>query len=336
VISQAHAEYDNHNGGQVAFGADGLLYVSMGDGGGGNDPRNNAQSLGTLLGKILRIDPRAGASLVPAGNPFAGRAGARPEIWAYGLRNPFRFSFDRATGALWIGDVGQDAREEVDVAAAGAGGQNYGWRCYEGAARNPDIACDAPGHVPPRFDLSHSADGVCSITGGVVVRDAGVPGLAGRYVYGDLCKPEIQSTPGRRRREGHGDRPVGRAARRLRGGRLRPRLRRLAAGTRVPDRRGGDAAVPARRARDAGAGRRARHLGRPRPRLTRDHPAGGRPAVLDLHPAHGPSAGLGPPPRPPRGLHGRTLHGARGAAGPRRGDAAQRRPDPRGGAPEHP
>jgi hypothetical protein len=199
VLSQEHAQNGNHNGGQVQFGADGLLYAGFGDGGGSNDPDSNAQNLDTLLGKLIRIDPRqtvGGAPYtVPAGNPFTGSGPGRDEIWAYGLRNPYRFSFDRQTGDLWLGDVGQNTREEVDRAAAGVGGQNYGWRCYEGTIPTPALAtpCEPAGHVPPLFDLDQEADGVCSITGGYVVRDPGLPTLTGRYVYGDLCRPEIQS-----------------------------------------------------------------------------------------------------------------------------------------------
>jgi len=198
VLSQAHAENANHNGGQVQFGSDGLLYAGFGDGGAGNDPNQNGQNLGTLLGKLIRIDPRqtaGGPYTIPPGNPFAGPVPGRDEIWAYGLRNPYRFSFDRQAGDLWLGDVGEDTREEVDRAAAGVGGQNYGWRCFEGTIRTPTIPtpCDPSGHVPPLFDLDHTADGVCSITGGYVVRDPGLPTLTGRYLYGDLCRPAIQS-----------------------------------------------------------------------------------------------------------------------------------------------
>ncbi len=201
VIGQAHAQFSNHNGGQVAFGPDGLLYAGFGDGGGANDPNGNGQRLSTLLGKLIRIDPRATPAgqpySVPGDNPFVGRDDARAEIWAYGLRNPFRFSFDRSAGDLWIGDVGQRAREEVDFAPRSRGlgrGANYGWRCYEGSIRTPGVTpCEAPGHVPPLFDLDRETDGVCSITGGVVVRDPGLPTLAGRYLHSDLCDQRIRS-----------------------------------------------------------------------------------------------------------------------------------------------
>jgi glucose/arabinose dehydrogenase len=187
----------NHNGGLLLFGPDRLLYAGTGDGGGGNDQhgaRGNAQDLGSLLGKILRIDPRRKGSRpysVPASNPFVGRSGARPEIYSYGLRNPWRFSFDRSTGDLAIADVGQDAVEEVDFAAKGqARGVNYGWRPLEGNRRNFNEP--AAGAVAPVLELQHSA-GNCSITGGYVERDKGVPALLGRYVYGDLCRGELRS-----------------------------------------------------------------------------------------------------------------------------------------------
>ena len=199
MLSQEHSQFGNHNGGQVQFDSGGRLYAGFGDGGGGNDPGDNGQSLDTLLGKLIRIDPRTTAAgapyAIPPDNPFAGSTSGRDEIWAYGLRNPYRFSFDRQTGDLWIGDVGEDMREEVDAAAPGAGGQNYGWRCYEGTIQTPEVdpACAPAGHVPPLFELDHEADEVCSITGGYVVRDPGLPSLAGRYLYGDLCRAEIQS-----------------------------------------------------------------------------------------------------------------------------------------------
>jgi glucose/arabinose dehydrogenase len=196
----------NHNGGLLLFGPDGLMYVGTGDGGGGGDqhgPRGNAQNLGSLLGKILRIDPRAGGGRpyqVPRGNPFTGRSGARGEIYAYGLRNPWRFSFDRRTGDLAIGDVGQNEFEEIDFVRRGNGrGANFGWRPFEGRARYT-AGESAPGQVRPVIVRKHS-DGNCSITGGVVVRDPRLA-LYGRYVFGDYCKGRIQSarlSPGRAR-----------------------------------------------------------------------------------------------------------------------------------------
>lgn len=201
VLRMPDAE-PNHNGGNLVFGPDRLLYIGTGDGGGADDQhgaRGNAQNLGSLLGKILRIDPRrrgGAAYSVPASNPFVGRG--RAEIYAYGLRNPWRFSFDRANGALTIGDVGQDDVEEIDYAAKGeARGANYGWRPFEGNKRNFDEP--APGAVAPV--ITHTQDaGFCSITGGVVVRDPNVPALRGRYVYGDVCQSRLwgaRLSPGR-------------------------------------------------------------------------------------------------------------------------------------------
>ena len=190
----------NHNGGLVLFGPDRMLYVGMGDGGGAGDrhgERGNGQSLNTLLGKLLRIDPRPGRGrpyTVPRSNPFASRSGARPEIWSYGLRNPWRFSFDRASGDLVIGDVGQEQIEEVDFAPrtqGGGRGVNWGWRVFEGNdAFSPGER--APGARAPVLTYSHDG-GRCSITGGYVVRDRGVPGLYGRYVYGDFCDGRLMS-----------------------------------------------------------------------------------------------------------------------------------------------
>jgi glucose/arabinose dehydrogenase len=191
VLFQRQPE-SNHNGGLVVFGPDNLMYVGLGDGGGGDDrhgSRGNGQNLGTLLGKILRIDPRASggrAYTVPGDNPFVGQAGARGEIYSYGLRNPWRFSFDRANGDIAIGDVGQDQVEEVDFARRGrARGVNYGWRVFEGRRRNYPGE-QAPGAVPPVLAYGHGGGG-CSVTGGYIVRDPGLRALAGQYVYGDYC-----------------------------------------------------------------------------------------------------------------------------------------------------
>jgi glucose/arabinose dehydrogenase len=184
----------NHNGGLLLFGPDGLLYTGLGDGGGAGDqhgPRGNGQNLGTLLGKILRIDPRPSGGRpygIPTSNPFVGRSGARGEIWAYGLRNPWRFAFDPATKAMIVADVGQNEVEEVSVAGAGS---NLGWRVFEGRKRYTAGEA-APGAVPPIIERLHSR-GNCSITGGVVVRDRGLPALRGRYVFGDYCKGVIES-----------------------------------------------------------------------------------------------------------------------------------------------
>jgi glucose/arabinose dehydrogenase len=197
VLRIAHHEFSNHNGGQMAFGPEGDLYVGVGDGGSEGDPHNNGQSTGTLLGKILRIAPSAaGGYTIPSGNPFAGQAAKRPEIWAYGLRNPWRFSFDRATGDMIVGDVGQDQQEELDFIPAHTGaGANYGWSVWEGTRRNKPGR--APGAVAPTLTVSHS-DGYCAIIGGYVVRDRTLPSLYGRYLFGDFCRPQIESVKLRR------------------------------------------------------------------------------------------------------------------------------------------
>jgi glucose/arabinose dehydrogenase len=196
VIRVPHPRF-NHKGGQLQFGHDGMLYAGFGDGGGGGDPDRNAQNLGELLGKIVRIDPRIGGGYrIPRDNPFVGRSGARGEIFAYGLRNPYRFSFDRATGALTIGDVGQDAVEEIDYlpVASGsrrpAGGANLGWSVFEGNSRFGSGA--APGHVGPAIERTHD-QGSCSITGGYVIRDRALGALRGTYVYGDLCDSALRA-----------------------------------------------------------------------------------------------------------------------------------------------
>jgi glucose/arabinose dehydrogenase len=186
VVEQPYA---NHNGGQIDFGPDGMLYVGMGDGGSANDPERRAMDLGELLGKLLRIDPAGDPYTVPADNPFVGVDGARPEIWSLGLRNPWRFSFDSATGDLWIGDVGQGAWEEIDHAPAtdglGAGrGLNFGWSALEGTHPQNDDQ-PAEGATPPLYEYSH--DDGCSVTGGEVYRGNAIPGLAGWYVFADYC-----------------------------------------------------------------------------------------------------------------------------------------------------
>jgi hypothetical protein len=212
ILFQSQPE-SNHNGGLLLFGPDDLLYIGLGDGGGGYDQHGrigNGQDLGTWLGKLLRIDPRASGGRpysVPSDNPFAGRAGARPEIWSWGLRNPWRFSFDRANGDLTIGDVGQDEVEEIDfvraTGATGAGpgaGVNFGWRGWEGTNRI-DRALSPRGAVFPVLEYRHD-DGGCSVTGGYVVRDPRLPSLAGRYLYADFCQSPIRSArlrPGRGR-----------------------------------------------------------------------------------------------------------------------------------------
>ncbi len=195
LFVQADSE-SNHNGGQLAFGPDGLLYVGIGDGGGGDDqhgPIGNGQNLGTLLGKILRIDPRPSGGRpygIPRDNPFVGRRGAKPEIYAYGLRNPWRFSFDRTTGDMVIGDVGQDHVEEIDFRTRGTGrGVNFGWRAWEGTRRE-DPGLRVSGDVKPVLEYTHDG-GNCSVTGGYVIRDPRLSRLNGRYVYGDFCAGDL-------------------------------------------------------------------------------------------------------------------------------------------------
>lgn len=191
VLRLAHSQFPNHNGGQLQFGPDGHLYAGFGDGGGGGDPNRHGQALNTLLAKLIRIDPKPGGGYsVPSGNPFVNRAGARPEIWAYGLRNPYRFSFDRKTGALSIGDVGQDEFEEIDFRHGAGKGVNYGWSVFEGFHRFRSGS--AAGYVKPVLAPSHRA-GFCAIIGGYVVRDRSLRSLYGRYVYGDNCKSPIYS-----------------------------------------------------------------------------------------------------------------------------------------------
>jgi glucose/arabinose dehydrogenase len=192
VVRIEHSRFPNHNGGQLQFGRDGMLYVGTGDGGGSGDTLRSGQNLGTLLGKLLRIDPRPGGGYdVPSDNPFRRRSGARGEIWAYGLRNPYRFSFDRNGGALTIGDVGQDAYDEIDYAANGGRGANFGWSVFEGNSRFRSGS--APGHVKPVLVRRLGQDGNCAVIGGYVVRDPSLTGLTGRYLHGDNCNPTIHS-----------------------------------------------------------------------------------------------------------------------------------------------
>jgi len=194
LVSEAHPR-SNHNGGTVTFGPDGLLYLGIGDGGGQGDPAGNGQALDTVLGKIVRIDPAPSGGrnyTVPADNPFVGREGARPEIWAYGLRNPWRWSFDRATGDVWIGDVGESQVEEVDVVPfAEAAGANFGWSLFEGSLPFAAPASAAPEGVVPIAEYSH--DEGCSVTGGYVYRGEAIPDLRGAYVFGDFCQGRVQA-----------------------------------------------------------------------------------------------------------------------------------------------
>jgi glucose/arabinose dehydrogenase len=207
LLTIEHPSFSNHYGGQLQFGPEGLLYISTGDGGGGNDVQHNAQSKASLLGKILRLEINPGGGLeytVPSGNPFPELTAPFSTIFSYGLRNPYRFSFDRLSHDLVIGDVGEGSREEIDWAPAPGlgGGANYGWNCMEGTLPGPatDPECKtAPlsGFVPPTFEYSHEAVGggtkPCAVIGGYVVRDASLGSLYGRYLYGDLCTGEVRS-----------------------------------------------------------------------------------------------------------------------------------------------
>jgi glucose/arabinose dehydrogenase len=185
--------FANHNGGQLVFGLDGYLYIGLGDGGSGGDPLNNAQNTLSLLGKMLRIDVRTQPSgyTIPPENPFVGNTSYLPEIWALGLRNPWRFSFDRQTGDLFIADVGQSAYEEVNYqASTAAGGANYGWNIMEGLHCYNAASCGQAGLTLPIVEYGHGS-GNCSVTGGVVYRGAAIPALQGVYLYGDYCSGRI-------------------------------------------------------------------------------------------------------------------------------------------------
>jgi glucose/arabinose dehydrogenase len=180
----------NHNGGMLLFGPDGLLWIGTGDGGSGGDPWGNAQNPKSLLGKMLRIDVSRKPYAIPSDNPWVGRPSHRPELWAIGLRNPWRYSFDRVTGELWIGDVGQNAWEEIDVEPPGGGGRNYGWNVLEGShCYSPRSGCESSGLEQPihEYDRSHG----CSVTGGYVYRGKEVPALAGAYLFADYCQGTV-------------------------------------------------------------------------------------------------------------------------------------------------
>jgi glucose/arabinose dehydrogenase len=195
ILLTVDQPYPNHNGGDVVFGPDGYLYITLGDGGSAGDPQGNGQRLDTLLAKILRIDvdhPSGGRPYgIPSDNPFQGQAAARPEIYVTGLRNPWRISFDRATRDLWIGDVGQNAYEEIDVVRAGSGGgQNFGWNRLEGFHCFPSgDSCPTDGLTPPVTEYPHPEG--CSVTGGVVYRGTAFPALVGAYLFSDYCSGTI-------------------------------------------------------------------------------------------------------------------------------------------------
>ena len=188
VILEIQQPYANHNGGALMFGPDGMLYIASGDGGSGGDPQDNGQSLDTMLGKILRIDVSAGGEgyAVPPDNPFAN-GGGLPEIWAYGLRNPWRITFDSETGVLWAGDVGEDATEEIDIIERGG---NYGWNIMEGPDCFGADECDSSGLMPPRASYART-DGNCAVTGGYVYHGDRLPELEGWYIFGDFCSGRV-------------------------------------------------------------------------------------------------------------------------------------------------
>jgi glucose/arabinose dehydrogenase len=194
VILAVAQPYPNHNGGQVAFGPDGYLYIGLGDGGSSGDPQHHAQDRSELLGSMLRVAISVDGTgyTVPADNPFVGQSGVRGEIWSYGLRNPWRFSFDRATGDLYIADVGESRYEEIDVTARTAGGgQNYGWNVMEGKHCYGTASCDQTGLVQPALEYDHGQG--CSVSGGYVYRGTAVPALAGTYLYSDFCQGWVRS-----------------------------------------------------------------------------------------------------------------------------------------------
>ncbi len=193
VILTQKQPYPNHNGGALAFGPDGYLYIAFGDGGDGGDPGNRAQDTSTWLGKLLRIDVAKLPYSSPSDNPFVGRTGVKPEIWDVGLRNPWRISFDGKTHELYIADVGQNDQEEVNIEQAGKGGNNYGWRCYEGAKDFKTDGCnDKSAYAIPQLTYDHT-EGRCSVTGGYVYRGQKYPDLGGKYFYADYCGGQVYS-----------------------------------------------------------------------------------------------------------------------------------------------
>jgi glucose/arabinose dehydrogenase len=192
ILTVGHAR-TNHNGGLAMFGPDGMLYLGLGDGGGAGDPDLNGQNQKTLLGKLLRIDVNSGDPYaIPSGNPFAGRSDALPEIWAMGLRNPWRYAFDRSSGRLYVADVGQAAIEEVNVVTATRAGVNYGWNVLEGSSCYNAGSCNKSGLEIPALEYNH-ANNQCSITGGFVYRGNALPELAGVYFYADYCAGWVKS-----------------------------------------------------------------------------------------------------------------------------------------------
>ena len=192
IITTAHTLQSNHNGGLVSFGIDGMLYAGLGDGGGGGDPYQTGQNQNALLGSLLRLDVSGDPYTIPPSNPYVGQANKRGEIWAKGLRNPWRYAFDATTGLLYIADVGQGAREEVDVVPASQAGVNYGWSIMEGLSCYNAASCTQTGLKLPVIDYSHT-NGACSITGGYVYRGSAIAGIRGHYFYSDYCAGFLHS-----------------------------------------------------------------------------------------------------------------------------------------------
>ncbi|MGH7604502.1 MAG: PQQ-dependent sugar dehydrogenase [Gemmatimonadaceae bacterium] len=193
ILTVSHSEQSNHNGGLLTFGPDGMLYAGLGDGGGGGDPFLNGQNYDALLASLLRLDIDNGDPYaIPSDNPFVGQSGRRGEIWAKGLRNPWRYAFDKPTGLLYIADVGQNLHEEVDVQPANAGGLNYGWNITEGESCYNAATCTTTELTAPVIAYDHT-NGACSITGGYVYRGSGIPEIVGHYFYSDYCEGFLRS-----------------------------------------------------------------------------------------------------------------------------------------------
>ena len=192
IITAPHSTYSNHNGGLLTFGPDGMLYAGLGDGGSGGDPLGNGQNFNSLLGSLLRLDVDHGDPYaIPSDNPFVGQANHRGEVWAKGLRNPWRYAFDAPTSLLYIADVGQDLHEEVDVVPASSAGLNYGWNVMEGLSCYNASTCNQTGFTLPLIDYGHN--GPCSITGGYVYRGSAIPAIRGHYFYSDYCAGFLRS-----------------------------------------------------------------------------------------------------------------------------------------------
>jgi len=194
IITQTHSLQSNHNGGLVSFGLDGMLYAGLGDGGGGGDPYQTGQDPNALLGSLLRLDVDNGDPYaIPASNPYVGQPNKRGEIWAKGLRNPWRYTFDATTGLLYTADVGQNTHEEVDVAPASQAGVNYGWSVMEGFSCYNATTCTQTGLTPPVIDYATHVAGTCSVTGGYVYRGSAIPDIRGHYFYSDYCAGFLRS-----------------------------------------------------------------------------------------------------------------------------------------------